>query len=65
MVTNYDAFIVNSRNIVKQITGTIFKKKMHDEAQILYSSTNSISLKQPKHIGFIGFDMTCKTFHHT
>jgi hypothetical protein len=23
----------------------IFKKKMHDEAQILYSSTNSISLK--------------------
>jgi len=24
---------------------TIFKKKMHDEAQILNSSTNSISLK--------------------
>jgi hypothetical protein len=24
---------------------TIFKKKMYDEAQILYSSTNSISLK--------------------
>ena len=26
-------------------TRTIFKKKMHDEAHILYSSTNSISLK--------------------
>ena len=26
-------------------TRTIFKKKMHDEAQILYSSTNSSSLK--------------------
>jgi hypothetical protein len=31
---------------------------MYDEAHILYSSTNSISLKLPKHIGFIGFDKT-------
>jgi hypothetical protein len=38
---------------------------MYDEAQILYSSTNSISRKQPKHIGFIGFDKTCKTLHPT
>jgi hypothetical protein len=35
---------------------------MHKEAQILYSSTNSISLK---YIGFIGFDETCKTLHPT
>ena len=38
---------------------------MHDEAQILYSSTNSISLNYPKHIGFIGFDKTCTTLHPT
>ena len=32
-------------NIITVLTRTIFKKKIHDEAQILYSSANSISLK--------------------
>jgi hypothetical protein len=31
-------------NLISYIR-TIFKKKMYDEAKILYSSTNSISLK--------------------
>jgi hypothetical protein len=29
------------------------KKKMYEKAPISYSSTNSISLKSPKHSGFI------------
>jgi hypothetical protein len=37
--------VINFSNKSPNKTRTIFKTKMYDEAQIIYSSTNSISLK--------------------
>jgi hypothetical protein len=46
MIVVYVLSLPHTYTYKKEETRTIFKKKMHDEAQILYSFyTNSISLK--------------------